>query len=128
MHRVLLVEDNPADQRLFHLAVDANGSDCEVIIADDGDRALAYLMTGGQADLMVLDWRLVRTDGGETLRRLRSSMTHAAMPVVVFSSSQSPAELASAQELGAAWFRKPIDTTEYFRVVGQILSSMGVET
>jgi CheY-like chemotaxis protein len=128
VHRVLLVEDNPADQRLFHLAAEANGTDCEVITADDGDRALAYLMTGGQADLMVLDWRLVRTDGGETLRRLRSSTAHAAMRVIVFSSSQSPAELAYAQEMGAGWFRKPIDTVEYFKVVGQILSSIGGET
>ena len=52
-------------------------------------------------------------------------MTHAGLPVIVFSSSQSPAELASAQAMGAAWFRKPIDTTEYFKVVGQILSAMG---
>lgn len=68
--RVLLVEDNPADQHLFKLAISASGVACEVAVANDGDLALADVGTDMHPDLIVLDWRLTRTDGGETLKRL----------------------------------------------------------
>jgi hypothetical protein len=43
----------------------------------------------------------------------------------VFSSSQSPLELERAQALEDRWFRKPMDTTEYFKAVREIPSFLG---
>jgi CheY-like chemotaxis protein len=122
MNRVLLVDDNPADRRLFQMAVDASGTAWEVVTAGDGDGAFAYLAAGGQIDLLVLDWRLVRSDGDEVLKHLKGSPCLSSLPVIVFSSSQSPAELDRANRLGVPWVQKPLNAIEYFRTVAEILS------
>src|SRR3954453_22489752 len=123
MRRVLLIEDNPADQRLFHLAVAGMDAPAEVVCVNDGDDALAYLHRELPPDLVVLDWRLIRTDGGETLKRIRASMPDVDMPVVIFSSSQFQPEVDLAKAFGARWFRKPMSTTEYFQVVSEMLAA-----
>jgi CheY-like chemotaxis protein len=113
---VLMVEDNPADVELAresfqHPAV------CEGLRSvPDGDQALAYLRRlppfedASRPDLVLLDLNLPRRDGHELLAEIKRDPDLRSIPVVVFSSSESDADVRRTYDLGANCFvTKPTD-------------------
>ena len=82
--RLLLVEDNPSDVALTRRAFEKCGIKNPLVVAEDGQEALDYLLATGahsQRDasrlpvLILLDLKLPRMDGHEL-----SSKTPPAMP------------------------------------------------
>ncbi|HSK39921.1 MAG TPA: response regulator transcription factor [Arenibaculum sp.] len=69
--RVALVDDDD----LFRESLGMNLSDegFDVVPFNRGQPALDYFRTGGQADIVLLDWRMPRMDGIDVLKQLRSS-------------------------------------------------------
>lgn len=125
-HRILVVEDNPADVYLIRSALAEHTIDAEVEVLSDGERArtLARELQEGKArwpDLVLLDINLPKIDGLELLQRLSS----APCPIVVMSSSQSPADRQQALDHGAAcYFWKPTDLDGFLHlgeIVGDLL-------
>lgn len=68
--RIALVDDDD----LFRESLGMNLTDegFEVVPFDRGHTALDYFVGGGDADLILMDWRMPRMDGIETLRQLRA--------------------------------------------------------
>ncbi len=69
--RVALVDDDD----LFREALSLNLADegYDVITFARGAKALAYFAQGGEADVVLLDWRMPEIDGIKVLHRLRES-------------------------------------------------------
>lgn len=127
---LLLVEDNPADIYLVKEAIRREGLDCQLEVAGDGERAISIidaLDSDGAArcpDLLLLDLNVPRISGDEVLLRVRRSPRCAGIPVVIITSSGSPADHDRARELGAAaYFRKPSDFQEFMKL-GRLLRNL----
>lgn len=123
---VLLVEDNPDDERLATRAFRKNKLLNEIIVARDGVEALDYLFSsGGHAgrkpgmpDVVLLDLKLPRVDGLEVLRRMRADVRTAVVPVVVLTSSKQDEDVMRCYQLGAnSYVRKPVDFDQFVEAV-----------
>jgi two-component system, chemotaxis family, response regulator Rcp1 len=103
----MLAEDNPGDVLLFREALRQSAMTFELMVAEDGEKALRMLEnTSAQdaatlPDLIVLDVNLPRRSGQEVLRWVRSNPGLAHVPVMVLTSSSSPDDRARAMLLGA---------------------------
>jgi two-component system response regulator len=120
---ILLVEDNPSDEKLALLAFKRSGVPCEIAVARDGADALDYLFATGNHQgrdptirpaLILLDLKMPRIGGLEVLRRVRAAPETRLLPVVVLTASRLDEDLISAYSLGAnAYLRKPVDFAEF---------------
>lgn len=94
----------------------------EVHIAADGERAISLIAKAEadpdapSPDIALLDINLPRIDGFDVLRRIRASEKHKNIPVLVVTSSDSPADRSAAAKLGAGYFRKPVSYDEFLKV------------
>ena len=80
--RVLLVEDEPAQQEVLAYNLEAEGFD--VARASTGDEALVMVDEVGP-DLILLDWMLPGVSGIEICRRLKSRGTLRDVPIIMIS-------------------------------------------
>ena len=102
---ILLVEDSPGECELFRLALTQTGLDVALYTEHDAEAALHFLTDrAGHESLpsvILLDWHLQKQHGDAFLRRLRTDSRFAAIPVVVFTTSDDSSDLASAYANGA---------------------------
>jgi CheY-like chemotaxis protein len=101
----------------------------DVHIAPDGKQAIDFIATAERnpdapcPHFLLLDLNLPKVDGFEVLRRLRASEKLKDIPVLIVSSSDSPADRGRAAELGAGYFRKTPNYEEYMKL-GQVLKDL----
>ncbi|MBK8595929.1 MAG: response regulator [Holophagales bacterium] len=122
---ILLVEDNPADLELTLLAFRRRRFANPVLVARDGEEALAFLPrweTGEPLPLVVLlDLKLPKVDGHEVLRTFRAHPAARRVPVVVLTSSSEEGDVALAYDLGAtSYLVKPVDFEQFTRLTALI--------
>ena len=129
---VLLVEDNADDELLARTAFANMDFAHEVVVARDGEEALAYLYGPAQAKralgasqplVVLLDLNLPGISGLEVLKQIRLDARTRLFPVVVLSSSLQERDLVRSYSLGAnSYIRKPVDFTEFEETVRQLAS------
>ncbi len=120
---ILLVEDNPTDEKLTLRAFKKSGIANEVVVTHDGVEALDYLFGTGQyagrdtsvlPTLVLLDLKLPRVDGLEVLKRVRADERTKLLPVVILTASREEEDVVKSYSLGAnAYVRKPVDFAEF---------------
>lgn len=130
--RVLLVEDNEDDTLLALRALNyaRTVNRFEVEVAMDGAEALDLLLEADAdnrdnkfqlPNLILLDIGLPRINGIDVLKRLRANERTKTIPVVIFSSSDSPEDIDASYEYGAnSYLRKPALYAEYSAVLEQV--------
>jgi len=124
--RLLLVEDDPRDVKLFLHAACAFGLEpTDVAVVRDGAEALDVLTDPALRlpDLVLLDLKLPKVDGLEVLAQVRRTAVLRRLPVVMHSSSREERDIACAYDLGVnAYVVKTVDHRAYTENVGRILS------
>jgi CheY-like chemotaxis protein len=120
---ILLVEDNPSDEKLTIRAFRKSNIANEIVVVRDGAEALDYVFaTGTHAGrdpgtvptVVLLDLSLPRIDGLEVLKRIREDERTRLLPVVILTSSKEEADVIRGYSLGAnAYVRKPVDFNEF---------------
>ncbi|HEX8713340.1 MAG TPA: response regulator, partial [Terracidiphilus sp.] len=108
--RLLLVEDNPAEQLSTKTLL--GGDDIDIEEASTGADALRALKEGGY-DCVVLDLRLPDMTGFEVLERLRDTPALKDIPVVVFTGRElTPDEDAQLHALARSVVVKNVESPE----------------
>ena len=127
---VLLVEDSPADIYIVRESLKKHLRDVDLQVLSDGEKAFDLIEATESDDtapspaLLILDLNLPKRSGQEVLKRIRESSKLGRIPVVIFTSSDSPTDRAETTKLGAtAYFRKPADLEE-FMCIGKVVQSV----
>ncbi|MBX3702335.1 MAG: response regulator [Steroidobacteraceae bacterium] len=92
---VLLVEDNPVNQRVAQLFLERAG--CDVLLAADGAEAIARL-DEQRVDLVLMDVQMPVMDGLEATRRLRAAGRR--LPIVGLTANAMPEQVEECRAAG----------------------------
>jgi CheY-like chemotaxis protein len=121
--QIILAEDNPADVGLVRHALREHQVECNLHVIDDGEEVLSFISKVDLdakipcPDLLLLDLHLPKRDGREILKHLRASERCWRTPVVVLTSSDSPADRRDAETSAAIhYFRKPCSLEEFMQL------------
>ncbi len=107
---ILYAEDEGDDALLLEFAFERAPIPNSLKIVTNGDEAVAYLSGEGfYADrrqyplpgLVLLDLKMPRRSGLQVLQWIRQQPHLAALPVVIYTSSEDPGDLQQAEALGA---------------------------
>ena len=128
--RLLLVEDDPQDEKLTLRALRNINVGNAVDVVHDGAAALDYLFCEKTyasrspckaPAIVLLDIKLPKLNGLEVLERVRASPRTRSQPVVILTSSDEERDLIASYELGVnSYVRKPLDPREFSQAVAQL--------
>ena len=125
---ILLVEDDPGDQKIIKFALFQQGFEHKLKIVGTGEEALEYLASSKEnpdktptPNLILLDLNMPGIGGKEFLRRLKSDKEFCYIPVVVVSTSDSDIDIEESYKLHASGYVQKIsDLTELGSVIEKL--------
>lgn len=113
---ILLVEDDPGDQKLTKKSLLEAKIVDNVIIAENGEHALEYLERSKNGDrncptpnLILLDLNMPGMGGKEFLKRVKADENFSMIPVVVLTTSDLENDIRESYRLHASgYIKKPV--------------------
>jgi CheY-like chemotaxis protein len=115
--RILVVEDNEKNMKLFRDVLQAKGYD--PIEASSGEQAVE-LATEHVPDLILMDVQLPGIDGVEALARIRGNERTAAIPVLALTAQAMAGDRERFLAAGFdGYISKPVDVMEFIETVGR---------
>lgn len=127
--RILLIEDEPKDQRIIKRFLEKSRIRNELVILEDGQKAIDYLKRqsdfedrgGPQPHLVLLDLHLPKKSGHEVLKVLNDGGELKSIPVVILTTSSEGAMIDKSYELGArSHIVKPVDMEQFSQVIQSV--------
>ena len=129
---ILLIEDNEGDVEMTRRALKRAGTPVRLSIANNGDQGLEALnQTGKYAEaarpqLILLDINMPRMDGKTFLGIVKSAESFKGIPVVMFTSSDSPNDIRECFDKQAAGYVvKPFDGALYADRLREVVNFYG---
>ncbi len=117
VRRILIVEDNPVNQKVLHYLITGQGFQAE--IAANGAKALDAFKPNEYV-LIFMDLRMPLMDGFETARELRKSGCK--IPIIAITASEQEEDKLKCVESGMDGFlTKPFNKLDFDEVIKQWL-------
>jgi len=124
---ILLVEDNPGDERLTREALKEGKVYSNLHWVTDGVQAMEFLRRQGKykdvprPDIILLDLNLPKKDGREVLQDIKNDGELKRIPVVVLTTSKAEEDVLRTYNLHAnCYVTKPVDLEKFIVVVKSI--------
>ena len=124
---ILLVEDNPGDERLTREALKEGKVYSNLHWVKDGVDAMEFLRRQGKhvgaprPDIILLDLNLPKKDGREVLQDIKNDPELKRIPVVVLTTSKAEEDVLRTYNLHAnCYVTKPVDLEKFIVVVKSI--------
>lgn len=125
---VLLVEDDPGDQKLIKYALGAQHQQSQLKVVGTGEEALEYLECSKKElpenpkpDLILLDLNMPGMGGKEFLRCVKANEQLCDIPVVIVSTSDSENDIEESYKLHAAGYvQKSASPDELRRIIQKL--------
>ena len=126
---ILLVEDDPGDQKLIKKSLCSDRIKNELYTASSGEQAWEYLRKSKtdnedipMPDLILLDLNMPGMGGKELLKLVKADEELRSIPVVILTTSDADKDILESYELQASgYIKKPVSIDE-FAVVMRDLS------
>lgn len=119
---------------LVEEALQLYGVDVQMHVVEDGEEACAFIeraehdATAPCPSVLLLDLNVPKKTGIEVLQRVRESGRCGDIPVVIFTSSNSPQDRNETSRLGASrYFQKPTRYDQFLKI-GEVLKDVLNET
>jgi CheY-like chemotaxis protein len=123
MARILLVEDNEMNRDMLSRRLARGGY--EVIIAEDGARAVAMAMSD-KPDLILMDMSLPVIDGWEATRRIKATPELRKIPIIALTAHAMATDRDKALEAGCDDYdTKPIELQRLQGKIETLLAAAG---
>lgn len=127
---IIFIEDNQYDAELAIKALNKNNMTNNIIILEDGEKALDYFFCKGEfknrnisqnPKLILLDLKLPKVDGLEVLKAIKSNERIKIIPIVVLTSSKEEKDIIESYKLGAnSYIVKPVDFNKFVETIRQM--------
>ncbi|ARN56127.1 response regulator [Sedimentisphaera salicampi] len=124
---ILLVEDNPGDQKLFSKSLQMKEIDSQVVTADTGEEAVEYFKAANEdknfirPDLIILDLNMPGMGGKAFLKHFKNMEEFNDIPVVVLTTSDSDIDIVESYKLQAAgYIKKPVSLKGFLEVISTL--------
>ena len=124
---ILLVADNPGDERLTREALKEGKVYNNLHWVKDGVEAMEFLYRRGKykdaprPDIILLDLNLPKKDGREVLQEIKGDGELKRIPVVVLTTSKAEEDVLKTYNLHAnCYVTKPVDLEKFIVVVRSI--------
>ena len=123
---ILLIEDNPNDEKLALHAFKKHNLADKVHVLRDGAEALEFIFcTGAYAQryfqnprVILLDKKLPLVDGMEVLRQIRADPRTRLIPVVMLTSSVEDRDIIASFDLGVnSYVVKPVEFEQFSEII-----------
>jgi CheY-like chemotaxis protein len=128
LSHILVVEDNGADVFLIRKAIQDHGIAAEVTVCVRAEDALDLIdstQAGLRPNAIILDLSLPGIGGLDLLERMRSRPEIASVPVMIFTSSPSPADKNRVDRLGdVRYVQKPSGLDKFLSAVADNVKAM----
>jgi two-component system cell cycle response regulator DivK len=119
LQRVLVVDDNDMNMRLFTVILEAHGY--RTLVARDGKKGLA-LAGEFRPDLIIMDIQLPDMSGLEVTKLLKQDAKLRKIPVIAVTAFALSGDEATCREAGCdAYLTKPISMKGFLSAVEQLL-------
>ena len=126
--RMLLVEDDPADQKLIRTSLQNQKIANDLFIVSSGEEAFDFLRHNGdygedtpRPELILLDLNMPGMGGKEFLRLIKEDNDLKQIPVLILTTSESEVDIIESYKLQAAgYIHKPITISGFESIMKQI--------
>ena len=117
--KILVVEDNPQNMRLFEMILSDRGY--ILLKAVDGEEALDVAVRE-PPDLVIMDIRLPGMNGLEVTKKLRENSAFSRIPIIAITASAMKGDKEAAIGAGCnAYLSKPFNIRELTGMIAEIL-------
>jgi len=117
--RILIVEDNPENMKVFEMVLNAKGY--TLLKATDGEEALDMAIRE-HPDLIIMDIQLPKMNGLEVTKKLRGNSAFSHIPIIAVSAYAMKGDKEKAIEAGCnAYLSKPFNIHELTGMIAEML-------
>lgn len=123
---ILIVEDNEGDILLTSETLEEGNLSKKISIARDGLEAINLLENSSSnihelPDLVLLDINLPKINGFTVLKHIKDSEPLSHIPVIILTTSSSPADRLLAAEYNACnYLTKPAEVIDFIQAINEI--------
>jgi len=121
---LFLVDDDIDDHEIFKSALEKVDEDVELLTATNGYEALNLLSVADKLpDYIFVDLNMPRMGGLQFLKEIKKTNKLENIPVIIYTTSSNPIDVARTKELGAVSFiTKPSRFSELCGILRSLIS------
>lgn len=126
---IIIADDDPGHVRLIEKSLRRVGLHNTIHRCENGQEVLDFLFrlgpgphrTNDASYLLMLDIRMPKVDGVETLRQIKEDTSLRRLPVIMLTTTDDPREIERCHLLGCnSYIVKPVDFDKFAEAIAQL--------